>query len=102
MEGMVTKYNVYSCNGYLTPSIYNKKHRPVRRMYIAAVDIDWDFVPRKLNTVTMTDLKDPKTCVKIVVVLPNCVLYTVKTQYGVFHSSYIGYGMKSVSGQSWS
>jgi hypothetical protein len=29
-------------------------------------------------------------------------LYTVKTQYGVFHSSYIGYGMKSVSGQSWS
>jgi len=70
-------------------------------MYIAAVDIDWDFVPMKLNTVTMTDLKDPETYVKIVV-LPNCVLYTIKTQYGVFHSSYIGYGMKSVSGQSWS
>ena len=65
-------------------------------MYIAAVDIDWDFVPRKLNTVTMTDLKDPKTYVKIVVVLPNCLLCTVKTHYVVHPSFYIGCEMKSV------
>ena len=64
-------------------------------MYIAAVDIDWDFVPRKLNTVTMTDLREPQTYVKIVVVLPNNLCCPVKTQYVVLPSFYIGYEMES-------
>jgi len=65
-------------------------------MYIAAVDIDWDFIPRKLNTVTMNDLRDTQTYVKIVVVLPNSLFCTVKTQYVVLPSFYIGYEMESV------
>ena len=63
-DGMVANYIVRSCKKKKYPkNSYKKKNRRVIKLYIAAVEIDWDYIyiPRKLNTVTMTSLNDPST-----------------------------------------
>ncbi|VDI36537.1 Hypothetical predicted protein [Mytilus galloprovincialis] len=66
-DGMVARYNVYTCNRPLSVSrplsvpvsVFEKT--VIRRYYIAAVDVIWDYAPRKINIVTMGDLRDPNT-----------------------------------------
>ncbi|XP_063431759.1 hephaestin-like [Mytilus trossulus] len=60
-DGMVTRYNVDTCNRPLFVPVPGFKKITVRRYYIAAVDVIWDYAPRKINIVTMGDLRDPNT-----------------------------------------
>ncbi|CAC5377477.1 HEPH [Mytilus coruscus] len=60
-DGMVTRYNVETCNRPLFLSVPVFKKTVIRTIYIAAVDVIWDYAPRKLNIVTMGDLRDPNT-----------------------------------------
>ncbi|XP_063431699.1 ferroxidase HEPHL1-like [Mytilus trossulus] len=67
IDGMITKYSVYTC--YRPMSVSRSLSVPVsvlrktmiRKYYIAAVDVIWDYAPRKINIVTMGDLRDPNT-----------------------------------------
>lgn len=60
-DGMVTTYNVGTCQRPQITFVPFKERYTVRRMYIAAVEVDWEYAPRKLNTMTLTDLRNPDT-----------------------------------------
>ncbi|CAG2209366.1 HEPH [Mytilus edulis] len=60
-DGMVTRYNVDTCNRPLPVSAPVFEKTVIRRINIAAVDVIWDYAPRKINIVTMGDLRDPNT-----------------------------------------
>jgi len=60
-DGMVTTYNVGTCRRPQITFVPFKERYTVRRMYIAAVEVDWEYAPRKLNTMTLTDLRNPDT-----------------------------------------
>lgn len=62
-DGMVTTYNVRNCRPMLTlPTSIIPIRRTVRTYFIAAVDIDWDYLPRnKIHPMTRTDIRETDT-----------------------------------------
>lgn len=61
-EGMVAEYNVINCGN--VASVPPKTLLPsgtVRRYYIAAQKIKWQYVNQNTHPVTLEDLRDPDT-----------------------------------------
>jgi hypothetical protein len=54
--------NVGTCQRPQITFVPFKERYTVRRMYIAAVEVDWEYAPRKLNTMTLTDLRLSSFC----------------------------------------
>ena len=53
---MVTQYNVGTCS---RPQITQLSTGVIRRIFIAAVEVDWEYAKRKIHPMTMQDLRDP-------------------------------------------
>ncbi|KAL5022876.1 hypothetical protein ScPMuIL_002031 [Solemya velum] len=58
-EGASALYNVRRCGQSPIPPPIAQMTGRVRRYYIAAVEIDWDYAPMKLNIVTGENMTDP-------------------------------------------
>lgn len=62
-EGASALYNVRRCGQSPIPPPIAQMTGRVRRYYIAAVEIDWDYAPMKLNIVTGENMTDPNVYV---------------------------------------
>lgn len=61
-DGMVTTYNVFPCNIPPPPISIQPIKRVIRRYFIAAVDVEWDYLPRnKMHPMTLTDIRDKES-----------------------------------------
>ena len=61
MAGMMAFYNVNVCRGPQSlPVVPMKPSGAVRRYYIAAVEVEWDYAPSGIDKIKGASLSDSK------------------------------------------